>query len=85
MLRALAASLLVLGTPRFADAGTLFKILSGGDYTLLENEAQVITLTYQPTGAASDIQPVQFTGGGGAQATATGKFAVIPPKKPKRR
>jgi hypothetical protein len=62
-----------------------FKILSGGDYKLKENEAQIITVTYKPTGAASDTQTVEFTGGGGAKATATGKLAVVPPKKPKRR
>jgi hypothetical protein len=62
-----------------------FKILSGGDYTLRENEAQVITLTYTPSGAAADTQTVQFTGGGGATATVTGKLAVAPLKKSKRR
>jgi hypothetical protein len=62
-----------------------FKILSGGDYSLRENEAQVITVTYRPTGAAFDTQTVQFTGGGGAKATATGKLAVSPSKKSKRR
>jgi hypothetical protein len=68
-----------------ATVAAPFKILSGGDYTLRENEAQVITVTYKPTGAASDTQTVQFTGGGGAKATATGKLAVSAPKKSKRR
>jgi hypothetical protein len=68
-----------------ATVAAPFKILSGGDYTLRENEAQVITVTYRPTGAASDTQPVQFTGGGGAKVTATGKLVVVSGKKPKRR
>ena len=62
-----------------------FKILSGSDYSLRENELQIITVTYTPTGAASDTQTVQFTGGGGAKATATGRLAVVPPKKAKRK
>lgn len=68
-----------------ATVAVPFKILSGGDYSLRENEAQVITVTYKPTGATSDIQTVQFTGGGGAKATATGKLAVSPTKTSKRR
>jgi hypothetical protein len=68
-----------------ATVAAPFKILSGGDYTLRENEAGILTVTYKPTGAASDIQTVEFTGGGGAKATVTGKPAVVPPKKPKRK
>src|ERR1019366_881415 len=119
-LRILAASLLVLGAPHFAQAATLFttpvilvspktldfgrvatktiatntflvqnigkgtlvgkatvalpfKILSGGDYSLRDNEAQVITVTYKPTAAALNTQTVQFRGGGGAKVIAAGK------------
>ena len=61
-----------------------FKIISGGDYALRENEAQVVTITYTPSGAASDTQTVKFTGGGGSKATVRGKLAVSPSKKPKR-
>jgi hypothetical protein len=68
-----------------ATVAAPFKILSGGDYTLRENDAQVVTVIYKPTGAAADTQTVQFTGGGGAKATATGKLETDPPKKPKRR
>ncbi len=68
-----------------ATVATPFKIISGGDYTLRENEAQVITVTYKPTGAASDTQTVQFTGGGGAKATITGKSAAVSPKKLKKK
>jgi hypothetical protein len=58
-----------------------FKILSGGNYTLRENEAQIVTVTYKPSGAASDKQTVTFTGGGGSKATVTGKLGASPPKK----
>jgi hypothetical protein len=55
-----------------------FKIVAGGDYTLKENEAQIVTITYKPSGAAADKQTVKFTGGGEAKATVTGKPA--PPR-----
>ena len=61
-----------------------FKILSGGKYTLRENEAQVVTVIYTPSGAASDAQTVKFTGGGGAKARVTGKLAGSASKPPSR-
>jgi hypothetical protein len=68
-----------------ATVAAPFKILSGSDYTLRENEAQIMTVIYRPSGAAADTQAVEFTGGGGGKATATGRPAASPPKKPKRR
>ncbi len=62
-----------------------FKVLSGGDYTLRDNEAQIVTLTYTPSGAPSDTQTVRFTGGGGSTVTVIGKLATSPPKKSKRK
>jgi hypothetical protein len=62
-----------------------FKILSGGDYALRENEAQIVTVIYTPSGAASDTQTVKFTGGGGSKATVTGKPAPPLKKKSKRK
>jgi hypothetical protein len=55
-----------------------FKIVAGGIYALKENEAQIVTITYKPSGAASDKQTVKFTGGGEAKATVTGKPAPPP-------
>jgi hypothetical protein len=72
----------VVGT---ATVAAPFKILSGGSYTLRPKEAQVITVTYTPSGAESDIQTVTFTGGGGATADATGTLKVPPSKKPKQK
>ena len=37
----------LVGTPTVAAP---FKILSGGDYTLRENDAQVVTMMHKPTG-----------------------------------
>jgi hypothetical protein len=77
-----------MGSGRLAGTATVaapFKILSGGNYTLRANEAQIVTVIYTPTGAASDIQPAKFTGGGGAEATVTGKLALPRSKKPKRK
>lgn len=61
-----------------------FKILSGGDYTLRAKEAQIVTVTYTPSGAAFDTETVTFTGGGGSKVTVNGKLKVSRTKKPKR-
>ena len=77
-----------MGSGKLVGTATVpvpFKILSGGDYTLKENEAQIVTVIYKPTGTAPDSQTVQFTGGGGAKATVTGKPTAPPPKQLKRR
>ncbi len=62
-----------------------FKIIPGGDYALGARAAQVITVTYTPSGAATDTETVKFTGGGGAEAIVTGKLAVPAPKKSRRK
>jgi len=67
-----------------ATVAAPFKILSGGDYSLRENEAQIVTVIYTPSGAASDTQTVTFTGGGGGKATVTGKLAA-PGAQPSKR
>ena len=67
-----------MGKGRLVGTATVpapFKILSGGKYRLEENEAQVVTVIYKPSGAATDTQTVKFTGGGGAKARVTGKLA----------
>jgi hypothetical protein len=67
-----------MGRGKLVGAATVpapFKILSGGKYTLRENEAQIVTVIYTPSGADSDSQTVKFTGGGGAKARVTGKLA----------
>jgi hypothetical protein len=62
-----------------------FKILSDTNYTLRASEAQIVTVTYTPSGAASDTETVTFTGGGGAEATVTGKLAPPKSEKSKRK
>ena len=77
-----------MGTGKLVGTATVaapFKILSGGDYTLRANEAQVVTVTYTPSGAASDTQTVKFTGAGGINATVTGKLAVSLPNRSRRK
>ena len=77
-----------MGSGKLVGTATVpvpFKILSGGKYALRANEAQIVTLTYTPSGAAADIQVVRFTGGGGAKATVTGKLGPPAPKKTKRK
>jgi HYDIN/CFA65/VesB-like, Ig-like domain len=61
-----------------------FKILSDGHYSLRENEVQIVTIIYTPTGATSDTRTVKFTGGGGATATVTGKPLTPIAKQPSR-
>jgi hypothetical protein len=77
-----------MGSGKLVGTATVaapFKILSGGDYTLRKNEAQVVTVIYTPTGAATDTETAQFTGGGGTEATVTGKLALPRSKKTKRK
>jgi hypothetical protein len=76
-----------MGKGKLVGAATVpapFKILSGGKYSLRENEAQIVTVIYKPSGAASDTQTVVFTGGGGAKARVTGKLAGSPSKPASR-
>jgi len=50
-----------------------FKIISGGTYRLGPSDAQVITVSYTPSGALLDTNIVKFTGGAGAVAPVMGK------------
>jgi hypothetical protein len=50
-----------------------FKILSGASYRLRPADAQIVTITYKPTGAALDTNVVKFTGGGGAVIPVIGR------------
>jgi hypothetical protein len=50
-----------------------FKILSGGTYRLGASDAQIVTVTYTPSGAALDTNVLKFTGGGGALVPVVGK------------
>jgi len=54
-----------------------FKIISGGSYSLKENSAQVVTITYTPGRAPADTQTVTFTGGAGGKATVTGRNSGV--------
>ena len=55
-----------------------FKIISGGTYRLGPSDAQVITITYTPSGALMDTNVVKFTGGAGALAPVIGKTLSSP-------
>lgn len=59
-----------------------FKIVDGGNYTLRENEAQVVTVIYACRNARTNIQTVKFTGDGGAKATVIGRLS--PTSSPNR-
>ena len=50
-----------------------FKIISGGTYRLGPSDAQVVTITYTPSGSLLDTNVVKFTGGAGAIAPVAGK------------
>ena len=58
-----------------------FKILSGGDYSLKRADAQVVTITYKPSGASIDERAVRFSGGGGAKAMVVGRLAPAPRRR----
>jgi hypothetical protein len=54
-----------------------FKILSGANYKLRRNEAQVVTIVYTPDGARTNTQIVTFTGGASeVSATVTGRLST---------
>ena len=59
-----------------------FKIISGGTYRLGPNDAQVVTVSYTPTGALLDTNAVTFTGGAGLSAGVCGRSAGPPPNLP---
>jgi len=62
-----------------ASVSAPFKIISGGSYSLKENSAQVLTITYTAGRDAADTQAVTFTGGAGGKATLTGRSSGPPP------
>ena len=59
-----------------------FKIVDGGNYSLRENEDQVVTVIYTCRNARTNIQTVTFTGDGGAKATVIGRLS--PASSPSR-
>jgi hypothetical protein len=62
-----------------ASVGAPFSITAGGSYSLGSNQSQVVTVKYNPAAAGNYAQTVNFTGGGGAAATASGSAYVIQP------
>ena len=52
-----------------------FKIISGANYSLKQDAAQLVTIVYSPSAAATDSQTMTFSGGGGAKVTLTGRPA----------
>jgi hypothetical protein len=64
-----------------------FKVLSGANYKLKRNAAQVVSVVYTPNGAPTNTQVVTFTGGASEiKATVTGKLSTKPrPYYPKRK
>jgi hypothetical protein len=68
-----------------AKVAAPFKIISGETYNLTRNQAQVMTLIYQPSGGGSDSQLLTFSGGGGATVVVTGHVVAVPaPVRPKK-
>jgi len=54
-----------------------FRILSGANYKLKRNEAQVVTIAYTPDGARTNTQVVTFTGGASeVSATVKGRLST---------
>ena len=53
-----------------------FSIVSGGTYSLGNNQSQTVVVSYSPSGAATDSQTVLFTGGGGTNASVVGQIIL---------
>lgn len=67
-----------------ATTSSPYSIVSGGSYSLITNQIQVVTVKYAPTVvSASDLGTVTCTGGGGATVSLTGSaFANINGRTP---
>jgi hypothetical protein len=53
-----------------------FNIVSGGSYSLGNNQTQTVVVSYSPSGAITDSQTVVFTGGGGTNASVVGQIIL---------
>jgi hypothetical protein len=71
-----------------ASVGGPFSIISGGSYSLGANASQTVTVVFNPTVAGNYSQNVNFSGGGGANATVSGSVTnassvIVTPPSPK--
>jgi hypothetical protein len=63
-----------------ATVAAPFSIVSGGNYSLTNNQNQTVTLAFNPTSAGSFTQTVNFTGGGTSVAVSgVGLSTNLPP------
>jgi hypothetical protein len=53
-----------------------FNIVSGGTYSLGNNQTQTVVVSYSPSGAVTDSQTVVFTSGGGTNASVVGQVIL---------
>ena len=56
-----------------------FKVVDGANYSLRENEAQVVTVIYAPRHPGTNSQTVTFSGANRAKATVTGRLSTSAP------
>jgi hypothetical protein len=56
-----------------ATVASPFKIISGDSYSLRSGEIQIVTITYSPGDAESDVQTVNFSGAKPVTAKVMGK------------
>jgi hypothetical protein len=61
-----------------ASAVAPYIILSGGTYSLGANQSQAIVVAFNPTGAGSFNQNLNFTGGGGMSVALSGTATNLP-------
>jgi hypothetical protein len=57
--------------------GSEFSVVSGGTYTLGENQSQPVAVRFAPTAMGTNTQTITFTGGGGATVTVSGVAALV--------
>jgi len=73
-----------VGTTNLSGAVTVaapFRVLAGGSYNLAVNQSQTVSVIFSPTTAGTYSQSINFSGGGGTNATVTGT-AINPPSTP---
>jgi hypothetical protein len=64
-----------------ATVASPFKLISGDSYSLKSGEIQIVTITYSPSDAESDVQTVAFSGTKPVTAKVTGKRGQPRPKR----
>jgi hypothetical protein len=65
-----------------ASVASPFSIMSGGNYSLVAGQSQLVQVVFSPLAASNYTQSVSFSGGGGTTALVSGSATNEPPPPP---